>query len=126
MSREGEPSPSLVRRTTTPYVRKDGRTLYYTGGSSVSVITSPEQALGKWYRRVTDWVEKLLKWVERVEGGPSAPRERPDNIEAPVETTRNIVLTLRVMVKGGHVLVLLVGAGMYVAYLRIKHLFGVH
>jgi hypothetical protein len=126
MSREGEPSPGLVRRTTTPYARKDGRTLYYTSGSGVSVVSSPEQALGKWYRRVTDWAEKLLKWVERVEGGPSAPRERPDNIEAPVETTRNIVLTVRVMVKAGHVLVLLVWAGIYVAYLRIKLLVGLH
>jgi len=126
MSREGEPSAGLIRRVTTPWERDDGRTLYYTSGGGVSAVTLPGQTLGKWYGRMADWGERLLKWVERAEGGPSAPRQRPDIIEDPVETTRNIVLTGRVIAKAGHVLVLLVWAGAYVAYLRIKLLVGVH
>jgi hypothetical protein len=127
---------------TTPVLMRDGRTQYrterfdptsgqwkldallrYTGEP---VVTSPEQTLGKLYRWVTELGERLLKWVEAVEGGPSAPRERPDSIEAPVETTRNFVLTLILAAKVGHVLALAAWAGTYVAYLRIKHLVGFH
>lgn len=125
---------------TTPVRMQDGRTQYLTErfdpatgqwkptvllrAGGVPVVTSPEQTLGKLYRWLTELGEPLLKWVERVEGGPTAPRERPDSIEAPVETTRNLVLTLLVPAKVGHVLVFAVWAGTYVAYLRIKRLVG--
>jgi hypothetical protein len=82
--------------------------------------------LSEWYEAVTDLAEKLFKGIERLEGGPSAPRQWSDTVEAPVETTRNIVLTLRVMAKAGHVLVLPTWAVASVAYLRIKHLVGFH
>ena len=123
MSRE--PSPGLVRRTqdVPPEERRQGAVLHEQSG--VSVVASPEQTLGEWHEWATDLAEKLLNCVERVEGGPSAPRQWPDTVEAPVETTRNIVLTLRAMAKAGHALVLPVWAGAC-AYLRIKHLVGFH
>ena len=114
--RSREPSPGLVRRTTTSH----------RSGSGGPVVASPEQMLSEWYEAVTDLAEKLFKGIERLEGGPSAPRQWSDTVEAPVETTRNIVLTLRVMAKAGHVLVLPTWAVASVAYLRIKHLVGFH
>jgi hypothetical protein len=123
--RESDAGKGLVRRTTTPYVWNDGRISYYASNGSTRVVTSPGP-LGEWYSRANAWGEKLLKFVEAMEGGPSSPRERPDIIEAPVETTRNVVLTVRLVAKVGHVLVLAVWAGGYIAWERIKLLDGSH
>ena len=125
MSTKGSASPGLIRRAPTPYVRNDGRTSYYTS-RGVSVVTSPEQVLGEWYGRSIECGERILKWVEHVEGGPGGSREPPDNLEDPVATTRNIVLTVRVMAKAGHIVVLVLWACIYVTYLRIKYMLGFH
>ena len=117
-------SPAVLRRTT-PYVI-NGRTAYYTSGRGVSVVTSPG-LLPEWYGRVNDWGEKLLNFIERMEGGPFAPRERPDNMdEAIVETTKRAILALRLTVKVGHVLLLGFWAIGYLVYERIKQLGGSH
>jgi hypothetical protein len=116
-------SPGLVRRTT-PYVRNDGRMAYYVSGRGVRVVTSPGDPVAELYRRVSEWGEKLLNILERVEGGPTGPRELPDNLEDPIQTTKQVVLALGLMAKAGRVLVLAFWACMYLVWQRFKQLGG--
>jgi hypothetical protein len=135
MAREGEENKSLVRRTTPTILRPilrpttayglndgSGRTVYYTSGRGVSLVTSPG-LLSDWYGRVNDWCQEflriVLKSMEGIDGTPDAPRPREftDNVdEAAIRIT---VLALRLLMKAGHVVLLTVLAGGCLAYERI-------
>lgn len=128
--REGDAGQGLTRRTS-PYARMtfapqgDGTTVYsYPGGiRPVAVITGGR--LDRLYRLAQAWGEKLLEAVHLLEGGPGGTRDQGDKVEDPVESARHALLTLRLMVTVGHLLIFTLWVGACVAAYRIKLLLGI-
>lgn len=138
MMREGEERKSLVRRDpskerpavlerTTAFTMPDGRMLYYAGGAGGVIVVLPPGRLAEWYQWVNDWGEKLIDFVEKLEGGPYGPQEQKDLADHTIlETPARVVQVLNLVRKAGRVVVLAMYAIVYLIYLRIKHLLGSH
>ena len=84
------------------------------------VVVAPFDPLGRWYGQAGDLCEKLLKVLEIIDDGPAEKRDPVEDwLANPVESTRHVVVLVRLVVKLCYVVLLAAWACAYVVWKKI-------